>query len=235
MMKFDWIVNKLKERIYPYTHADAVIMDDEETKLSEKFEDVDEHLADTALHVPTGGNVGQVLTKTSDGNAWETIHNEGIEVVDNLTTDDATKALSAAQGKVLKGLIDNGGSSGLSFHEMNLSTSAIKFVTLTTMSKICTDVSSIDPINANSSVTLNIVIDETVTGGETLALLHIGMHHNDIWVGSVSTIFTKADGYTYNSIPVNVYTCVFYNRGTAAVQLAQGNNLLRGTILIKDN
>lgn len=69
-MKFDWIVNKLKERIYPYTHADAVIMDDEETKLSDKFTDIDEHLADTALHVPASGEVGQILIKTEDGSDW---------------------------------------------------------------------------------------------------------------------------------------------------------------------
>lgn len=119
-MKFDWIVNKLKERIYPYTHADAIIMDDEETKLSDKFTDVDEHLADTALHVPVDGNVGQVLTKKENGNAWETIHNEGIEIVDNLTTDDATKALSAAQGKELKSLIDaGGGTSELTFERIS--------------------------------------------------------------------------------------------------------------------
>lgn len=72
-MKFDWIVNKLKERIYPYTHADAVIMDDDNTKLSEKFAGVDEHIEDTALHVPTDGIIGQVLTKTVDGNNWTTV------------------------------------------------------------------------------------------------------------------------------------------------------------------
>lgn len=43
-MKFDWIVNKLKERIYPYTHADAVIMDDEGTKLPTTINEINERI-----------------------------------------------------------------------------------------------------------------------------------------------------------------------------------------------
>ncbi len=158
-----------------------------------------------------------------------------VEIADDLVTDDSEKALSAAQGKVLKGLVDSGGSSGILFHELNLPSSAIRFVTFNTTDKVCTDATSISPINANSSSSFNIVIDETVTGGETLALLHIGMNHAKIWVSVVFTSFTKADGYTYKSMPVNVYTCVFFNRGDTSVQLSQGDSNLRGTILIKDN
>lgn len=77
MAKFDWIVNKLKERIYPYTHADAVIMDDDGTKLSGKFTSINEHIEDAVLHVPSGGNVGQVLTKTANGNNWATVSSSG--------------------------------------------------------------------------------------------------------------------------------------------------------------
>lgn len=131
-MKFDWIVNKLKERIYPYTHADAVIMDDDGTKLPVVIEEINEridnigeigavqsdwsqtsptnpsfiknkptslpanggnadtldnkhvsdfastsdfntHVEDTTVHVPTGGSVGQVLTKMENGNDWTTV------------------------------------------------------------------------------------------------------------------------------------------------------------------
>lgn len=44
MAKFDWIVNKLKQRIYPYTHADAVIMDDSDKKLTETLDEVNKKI-----------------------------------------------------------------------------------------------------------------------------------------------------------------------------------------------
>lgn len=78
-MKFDWIVNKLKERIYPYTHADAVIMDDNNTKLSEKFDNINSHIDDENIHIPSGGEIGQVLTKTAVGNSWTTSSGGGGE------------------------------------------------------------------------------------------------------------------------------------------------------------
>ena len=70
LVKFQWIVNKLKERIYPYTHADAVIMDDNNTKLSEKFDNINSHIDDENIHIPSGGEIGQVLTKTAVGISW---------------------------------------------------------------------------------------------------------------------------------------------------------------------
>ena len=72
-MKFDWILNMLKERIYPYTHIDAVIVDDSGTKLSDTISEINGHIDDADIHLPTGGEVGQVLTKTEMGNNWATV------------------------------------------------------------------------------------------------------------------------------------------------------------------
>lgn len=58
-------------------------------------------------HIPSGGSSGQILKWSADGTAvWSAETNTWRGVVDNLTSTDATKSLSANQGKVLKGLID---------------------------------------------------------------------------------------------------------------------------------
>jgi hypothetical protein len=57
------------------------------------------------LSLGTDGQVLMVDTSTSSGVKWGLPTSVGI--VDNLTTDDSTKVLSAAQGKVLKGLVDS--------------------------------------------------------------------------------------------------------------------------------
>ncbi len=59
----------------------------------------------SALSLGTDGQVLMVDTSTSSGVKWGLPTSVGI--VDNLTTDDSTKVLSAAQGKVLKGLVDS--------------------------------------------------------------------------------------------------------------------------------
>lgn len=42
MPRLDWIVDKAKQRVYPYTHADAVIMDDDNKKLRDTLDEVNE-------------------------------------------------------------------------------------------------------------------------------------------------------------------------------------------------
>ena len=53
--------------------------------------------------IPTGGTTGQVLSKKSDTNYdYEWTNNEAtVEVIDNLTSTDTTKPLSANQGRLL--------------------------------------------------------------------------------------------------------------------------------------
>lgn len=58
-------------------------------------------LSDCSIILP--GN-GQVLKYDSSTNKW--VNADDIEIVNNLTTNDATKALSAAQGKALKDITD---------------------------------------------------------------------------------------------------------------------------------
>ena len=61
-------------------------------------------LKDCSIVLP--GN-GQVLKYNSDTGKWVNADEVSIpEIVDNLTTDDATKTLSAKQGKVLKDITD---------------------------------------------------------------------------------------------------------------------------------
>ena len=55
--------------------------------------------------LPIGGTTGQILTKQSDTD-YDTQWQNPIEVVDNLTSESSASALSANQGKILKGLID---------------------------------------------------------------------------------------------------------------------------------
>ncbi|WP_342759373.1 hypothetical protein [Kineothrix sedimenti] len=214
-MKFDWIVNKLKERIYPYTHADAVIMDDEGTKLSDKFTEVDEHLADTALHVPIDGNVGQVLTKTSDGNVWETIDNEAIEVVDNLTTDDSTKALSAKQGKELKALIDAGSGGG--------SYSIKDYGTWYTDGHIWTGTEVDDrdfDVAANTNVYKNILIPHSLN----LNVTSIRMRGSFSKYGSTVTTYEKITGViTTGGIEYDNYFVAIKNLWTATQTLGKSS------------
>lgn len=133
-MKFDWILNRIKERIYPYTHIDAVIVDESGTKLSDTISEINEkliiqaegvqsdwnesdstspsfilnkpssiptdggnadtlegkssdyfasnddlelHILNTDLHIPSGGEVGQILTKTAEGNGWTDVSSGG--------------------------------------------------------------------------------------------------------------------------------------------------------------
>lgn len=52
------------------------------------------------------GSAGQVLTKTANAYEWANLP-EGITVIDDLTSDDATAALSAKQGKALKVAVDS--------------------------------------------------------------------------------------------------------------------------------
>ena len=59
--------------------------------------------------IPTGGTTGQVLSKKSNTNYdYEWTNNEAtVEVIDNLTSTDTTKPLSANMGKVLNDKINN--------------------------------------------------------------------------------------------------------------------------------
>ena len=54
---------------------------------------------------PEGGEEGQVLKKTADGVEWA--DDNEVTINNTLESDSTTEALSAAQGKVLKKLIDN--------------------------------------------------------------------------------------------------------------------------------
>lgn len=56
--------------------------------------------------VPSGGTAGQILKKNSDTD-YDTIWQDQIGIVDNLTSDDANAGLSANQGKVLNDKISN--------------------------------------------------------------------------------------------------------------------------------
>lgn len=55
--------------------------------------------------VASGGTTGQILKKNSDTD-YDATWQDQIEVVDNLTSESSTSALSANQGKTLKDLID---------------------------------------------------------------------------------------------------------------------------------
>ena len=54
-------------------------------------------LSDCSIILPVNG---QILKYDSSTGKW--VNADNLEIVNNLTTDDATKVLSAAQGKVLK-------------------------------------------------------------------------------------------------------------------------------------
>ena len=58
-------------------------------------------LSDVAVIMPVNG---QVLTYDSSTGKW--VNADNLQIVNNLTTDDATKVLSAAQGKALKDITD---------------------------------------------------------------------------------------------------------------------------------
>lgn len=61
-------------------------------------------------HIPSGGSSGQILRWSADGTAvWGNDKNDNTwrPVVDNLTSTDTDKSLSAKQGKVLKNSLDN--------------------------------------------------------------------------------------------------------------------------------
>lgn len=61
-------------------------------------------LSDVAVVMPVNG---QILKYDSTTNKWVNASEVSVpEIVDNLTTDDATKTLSAAQGKALKDITD---------------------------------------------------------------------------------------------------------------------------------
>lgn len=277
-MRFDWIVNRLKERIYPYTHADAVIMDDEDNRLAatidvinEKINSIEEvsavqsdwnengssnpsyiknkptslpanggnadtlddkhandfallsdlngHIENLNVHISVDGEVGQVLTKTSDGNAWETINNEGIEVVDNLTTDDATKALSAAQGKELKSLID-AGSVVINFSESVVPNNAMRIVKIKSGTE-WEDDSSDKTIGANSSTGINIFIDKETYGLQNLIFESVGFNHNNLMTLSFSPAFLEQ---TYNGQVGSVYNLYVRNLSATAITINQASN-----------
>jgi hypothetical protein len=57
----------------------------------------------------TSLNAGKTFVQSYNGTVWSGWIPPAAEVVDNLTSTDTTKALSANQGKVLKDLIDAGG------------------------------------------------------------------------------------------------------------------------------
>lgn len=61
------------------------------------------------VYVGTGGDTLDGLYQSAQlkGETGTTVNIGEADIADNLTTDDATKVLSAKQGKVLKGLIDN--------------------------------------------------------------------------------------------------------------------------------
>lgn len=56
---------------------------------------------------PEGGEEGQVLKKTADGVEWADDNDTKVTVNNTLKSNSTTEALSAAQGKALKELIDN--------------------------------------------------------------------------------------------------------------------------------
>ena len=58
-------------------------------------------------HIPSGGSSGQILRWSADGTAaWGADTNTWRGIQNNLTSDSTTDSLSAAQGKVLKSLVD---------------------------------------------------------------------------------------------------------------------------------
>ena len=58
-------------------------------------------------HIPSGGSSGQILRWSADGTAaWGSDTDTWRGIQNNLTSDSTTDSLSAAQGKVLKGLVD---------------------------------------------------------------------------------------------------------------------------------
>lgn len=58
-------------------------------------------------HIPSGGSSGQILRWSADGTAeWGEDNNTWRGIQDNLTSNSITDSLSAAQGKILKGLVD---------------------------------------------------------------------------------------------------------------------------------
>lgn len=59
----------------------------------------------SGINIPEGGEEGQVLKKTADGVEWA--DDNEVTINNTLESDSTTEALSAAQGKVLKKLIDN--------------------------------------------------------------------------------------------------------------------------------
>lgn len=59
-------------------------------------------------HIPSGGSSGQILRWSADGTAvWGSDNNTWRGIQNNLTSDSTTDSLSAAQGKVLKGIVDD--------------------------------------------------------------------------------------------------------------------------------
>ena len=59
-------------------------------------------------HIPSGGSSGQILRWSADGTAeWGEDNNTWRGIQDNLTSNSITDSLSAAQGKILKGLVDS--------------------------------------------------------------------------------------------------------------------------------
>lgn len=58
-------------------------------------------------HIPAGGSSGQILKWSADGTAvWDSDNNTWRGIQNNLTSTSTTDSLAAAQGKILKGLID---------------------------------------------------------------------------------------------------------------------------------
>ena len=116
--------------------------------------DLTAHTSDTNIHVTT-----------SDKTKWNKVDNkiDKTDIVDNLTSTDTNKPLSANQGKILKGEIDNKANDNEVIKKTDIKTTLDENSTNT---DVCSGKAIFDAIKNNVSPGESYSTDEQLTGGK---------------------------------------------------------------------
>ena len=152
----------------------------------------------------TTNQSGNTTIELTDNNTWR-------DVVDNLTSTDATKSLSANQGKVLKGLVDGKASSSHT-HSSYVNQNAFSNITV-----------------GSTTITADTVTDTLTLVGSNVTLTPDATN-DKVTIGITKANVTSALGYTpstVKSVTVTLTTSGWNsNSQTVSVSIVSANNIV---------
>ena len=167
--------------------------------------------ADKSLNLKPGSNVsisaasGEITISATDTNSWR-------PVVDNLTSTDTDKSLSANQGKVLKGLVDGKAASNHT-HSQYLTSQKYRPIKVEGVTLLANTIDTALNLKAGTNISLSnsngtVTINSTASGGGGMTSTKIFEGAGDLSGYYTTTI--SAGNYKMLLFEVNISDFNFY-------------------------